>query len=163
MVRYLESATGFVKLGYKISGDTGKLTLLETTHDYKQAMDRIVQRASVARSRAVSMDVKNLVSASPMNVVTCAYWCPCSKVKPPAPKLRKRSHQDDIPPDIKDDSTQLKAYNQLECTIRCEAHCGHCYIDRVNGLDNHRRLDHAQMSLWAKKIVSLYSSNQEVN
>ncbi|KIL54471.1 hypothetical protein M378DRAFT_92481 [Amanita muscaria Koide BX008] len=74
------------------------------------------------------------------------------KAKPPATKSKKRSHQDDIPPEADGKDTQLKAYNQLECTIRCEAHHGHCFIDCVNGLDNHQRLDHAQMTLWAKKI-----------
>ncbi|KAF8234677.1 hypothetical protein L208DRAFT_1260825, partial [Tricholoma matsutake] len=43
VVGYLETATGVVKLGYKVSGDTGKPTLLETIHDYQQAMDHIVQ------------------------------------------------------------------------------------------------------------------------
>ncbi|KIL54470.1 hypothetical protein M378DRAFT_92482, partial [Amanita muscaria Koide BX008] len=43
VVGYLESATGVVKLGYKVSGDTGKPTHLATIDDYRQAMDRIVQ------------------------------------------------------------------------------------------------------------------------
>ncbi|KAG1837557.1 hypothetical protein DFJ58DRAFT_626668, partial [Suillus subalutaceus] len=32
-------------------------------------------------------------------------------------------------------------------------HHGHCFIDRASGYDNHRHLDHAEMTLWAKKIV----------
>ncbi|KAF8234676.1 hypothetical protein L208DRAFT_1006158, partial [Tricholoma matsutake] len=31
-------------------------------------------------------------------------------------------------------------------------HRRHCFIDCVNGLDNHRQLDHGQITLWAKKI-----------
>ena len=160
VVGYLEN--GSVKLAYKIFGDAGKPTLLETVDDYTQAMERIVQKARVARTRAVSMDVKNIVSIGQMNMVTRTYLLPY-QAKPSA-NLKKRSRQDDIPPalDGKDNSTQHKAYNQLERATQCEAHRGHCFIDRVNGLDNHRRLDHAQMTLWAKKIVSLLNSeNQE--
>lgn len=56
-------------------------------------------------------------------------------------------------------ATQLKAYKQLESTIRCELHRGHCYIDHTSGHDNHRRLDHSEMTLWAKKIVSYTSTS----
>ncbi|EGO04151.1 hypothetical protein SERLA73DRAFT_148783 [Serpula lacrymans var. lacrymans S7.3] len=31
-------------------------------------------------------------------------------------------------------------------------HHGHCFIDRKHGMDNHRRLSHEKMTLWAKKI-----------
>ncbi|KAG1851556.1 hypothetical protein C8R48DRAFT_612642 [Suillus tomentosus] len=63
----------------------------------------------------------------------------------------KASNTYDIPPVTEEDSTQLKAYKQLECHIRCELHRGHCFIDRTSGYDNHHRLDHAEMTLWAKK------------
>ena len=62
VVGYLEDATGTVKLAYKVFGDPGKPTLLETIDDYKQAMEHIVQKARVARTRAVSIDIKNIVS-----------------------------------------------------------------------------------------------------
>ena len=68
-IGYLESATGAVKLAYKIVGDAGKPTLLETIDDYQQAMERIVPKAKVARTRAVSIDVKNVVSVCHMNMV----------------------------------------------------------------------------------------------
>ena len=45
-------------------------------------------------------------------------------------------------------------YKQLESTIQCELHRGHCYINRTSGHDNHCRFDHSEMTLWAKKIVS---------
>ncbi|KAF8872379.1 hypothetical protein BD779DRAFT_1382497, partial [Infundibulicybe gibba] len=32
-------------------------------------------------------------------------------------------------------------------------HKGHCYVDRTSGHDNHRRLNHPEMTLWAKKIA----------
>jgi len=69
---------------------------------------------------------------------------------------RKRRREDDIPPDTStENDTQLKAYKQLESAIRCELHHGHCFVDRTGSIDNHRCLDHSEMTLWAKKIVSL--------
>ncbi|KAG2140437.1 hypothetical protein BD769DRAFT_1335199, partial [Suillus cothurnatus] len=32
-------------------------------------------------------------------------------------------------------------------------HHGHCFIDRTSSYDNHHHLDHAEMTLWAKKIA----------
>jgi hypothetical protein len=75
-----------------------------------------------------------------------------------ATKSKKRSREDDIPPVTKGKvDTQLRAYKQLEVTVRCEMHHGHCFVDRSNGADNHCRLDHAEMTLWAKKTVCLPS------
>ena len=59
-----------MKLAYKIVGDAGKPTLLETIDDYQQAMEHIVRKAKVARTWAVSIDVKNVVSVCHMNMVT---------------------------------------------------------------------------------------------
>ena len=39
--------------------------------------------------------------------------------------------------------------------MRCETHRGHYFVDCTNGVDTHRRLSHVEMTLWAKKIVSL--------
>ncbi|KAI0685878.1 hypothetical protein C8T65DRAFT_701336 [Cerioporus squamosus] len=46
----------------------------------------------------------------------------------------------------------LASYRQLEAHVRCKAHHGHCFISRGDGSDNHHRLDHRQMSLWATKM-----------
>jgi hypothetical protein len=80
------------------------------------------------------------------------------KVKQITTKPKKRTREDDVPPASSDEHpTQLKAYKQLESQIRCKLHHGHCFIDCTSGYDNHRRLDHAEMTLWAKKIVSFAS------
>ncbi|KAG2090411.1 hypothetical protein BD769DRAFT_1679693 [Suillus cothurnatus] len=69
-------------------------------------------------------------------------------------QTEKRTCKDDVPPASSDKHpTQLKAYKQLESQIRCELHHGHCFIDRTSGYDDHCRLDHAEMTLWAKKIA----------
>ena len=72
----------------------------------------------------------------------------------------KCSREEDIPPSEVDEETtsQLKAYQQLDSALRCETHHGHCYVDRQGGHDTHRRLNHGEMSLWSKKIVSTFST-----
>ena len=67
----------------------------------------------------------------------------------------KRKHTyDDQPPADSEVKDQYSAYKLLEASIRCEAHRGHCYIEDVGGRDDHRRLSHQEMTLWAKSIVS---------
>ena len=69
-------------------------------------------------------------------------------------KLNKRRQEEDIPPTDKNSDTQLKAYKQLEANTQCEVHHGHCFISCMGGHDNHCCLDHSEMGLWAKKVVS---------
>ena len=71
------------------------------------------------------------------------------------PNSKKRTRKDDIPPSIDENetNTQYKSYKQLEAMTQCESHHRHCFISRLGGFDNHCRLDHSEMTLWAKKIV----------
>lgn len=69
-------------------------------------------------------------------------------------RAREDSDSDVAPDDNNEADTQLKAYKRLEPAVRCEAHQGHCFIDRTGSQENHRRLTHGEMTLWAKKIVS---------
>jgi len=74
----------------------------------------------------------------------------------------KRSRKEDIPPPVESDdenNAQYAAFKQLEIETQCEAHHGHCYISRDGGSDNHRRLSHQEMTLWAKKMVSYYQKS----
>ncbi len=76
-------------------------------------------------------------------------------------KAKKRIRKDDVPPsdddlESRETNTQLfKSYQQLEKATRCEAHSGHCFVSHSGGIDNHRRLDHAEMTWcqWAKKMA----------
>jgi hypothetical protein len=80
---------------------------------------------------------------------------PLSKVKS---AKEKRRHEDDIPPPVDERvRTQYYAYKQLKAALKCEAHRGHCFVDCSGGCDNHRRLDHQEMTMWAKKIVRIKS------
>ncbi|KAG2140763.1 hypothetical protein BD769DRAFT_1333934, partial [Suillus cothurnatus] len=131
VVAYLDSTTGEVQLVYKFAGDTNRATHLNDAEAFSITMDRLCHKASNARTQVVALEVKNAITTKP----------------------KKRTCEDDVPPASSDEHpTQLKAYKQLESQIRCELHHGHCFIDRTSGYDNHHRLDHAEMTLWAKKI-----------
>lgn len=72
-------------------------------------------------------------------------------------KGKKRSRADDVPDGevAEEVNTQLKAYKQLEAETACHDHPGHhCHVERDGASTKHHRLDHGQMTLWAKSIVS---------
>lgn len=52
-----------VELAYKITGDTGKASHLKTEADFTSAMVRLCQKATTACTRAVGMEIKNIVRA----------------------------------------------------------------------------------------------------
>ncbi|KAG1740559.1 hypothetical protein EDD22DRAFT_738811, partial [Suillus occidentalis] len=138
VLAFLDSAADEVQLVYKFVGDNSRATQLNDVEAFSIAMDCLCHKAFNACTRVVTLEVKN--AAVKQTTTT---------------KANKRTCADDIPPASSDeDVTQLKAYKQLESQIRCELHHGHCFVDRMSGYDNHRRLDHAEMTLWAKKIVT---------
>lgn len=51
-----------IQLVYRVSGDGGGYSALTTEDDFEPAMEKVVARARVARSKAVVVEVKNLVS-----------------------------------------------------------------------------------------------------
>ena len=62
VLQYLESATCEVELTCKVSGDTGKASQMKDEADYKSVIERVCQRAQNAHTRAVSLEIKNIVS-----------------------------------------------------------------------------------------------------
>ena len=58
---HLDSNGVPVELAYKVSGDTGKASHLQNEADFETVIGRVYQRASSARTRAVSMEIKNIV------------------------------------------------------------------------------------------------------
>lgn len=61
VISHLDSHGDPVELAYKVSGDTGKASHLKNEGDYEMAIGRVYQRASNARTRAVGMEIKNIV------------------------------------------------------------------------------------------------------
>ncbi|KAG1859727.1 hypothetical protein F4604DRAFT_1684669 [Suillus subluteus] len=116
---------GIIKSPSVIPGDNSKASHLNDAEAFGIAMDRLCHKGSNACTRVIALEVKNAAA------------------KQTTTKAKKRTCEDDIPPAIDEDSTQLKAYKQLECHIWY----------RTSSYDNHHRLDHAEMTLWAKKIA----------
>ncbi|KAH9166184.1 hypothetical protein EDB89DRAFT_1910890 [Lactarius sanguifluus] len=48
-----------------------------------------------------------------------------------------------------------QAFKELDIKLKCEAHKGHCFVDHSGGCDNHKRLDHRDLTVWAQQIASL--------
>lgn len=60
---HLEDANGPVELACKVTGETGRASHLKNEDDFKSAMGRLCQKANNARSRAVCLEIRNIVSA----------------------------------------------------------------------------------------------------
>ncbi|KAI9443523.1 hypothetical protein H4582DRAFT_2054510 [Lactarius indigo] len=122
-----------VQLGYKLSGDLGKMSYLSSEDEWEAALTRLNAKIIVAR--------KNATKAP-------------SKAPKASGSRGKRRREDNVPPPVNaKQGAVYQAYKELEIALRCEAHRGHCYVDRLGGRDNHKRLDHKAMTFWAKKIT----------
>jgi len=60
VLKHLENPQA-VQLTCKVLGDTGKASYLKDEDDFNTTMERLCQRAMNARTRAVSLEVKNIV------------------------------------------------------------------------------------------------------
>ena len=69
IMRYLENSADEVRLSCKIYGDNSRASLLNDHHDFKAAMDRVCHRAQNARTREISLEIKNIVSRIPVNAI----------------------------------------------------------------------------------------------
>ncbi|KAI9444148.1 hypothetical protein H4582DRAFT_2071725 [Lactarius indigo] len=141
VMKRLRDAVLPVQLGYKLSGDLGKMSYLSSEDEWEAALTRLNAKIIVARKNAVSVEIQNLTKAP-------------SKAPKASGSRGKRRREDDVPPPVNaKQGAVYQAYKELEIALRCEAHRGHCYVDRLGGRDNHKRLDHKAMTFWAKKIT----------
>jgi hypothetical protein len=51
-----------VRLGYRITGDSRAMTYLSCEFEWNAALERVKQKVLAARTHAVSMELKNMVS-----------------------------------------------------------------------------------------------------
>ncbi|KAF8268769.1 hypothetical protein EI94DRAFT_1700017 [Lactarius quietus] len=133
-----------IHLNYQIISDIRTWMELACEADYEAAMLRVGEKALVAWTQKVGMEIKNVV-----------------ETQKPA-KKDKRMWQDDIPPpvvaELKD---QLAHLTELQVHLYCMAHSKpgmkvYCYIEPVGkGVrGGHRQLSNGEMMLWVKYIVS---------
>ncbi|KAH9025883.1 hypothetical protein EDB85DRAFT_2149506 [Lactarius pseudohatsudake] len=132
-----------VQLGYKLSGDIGKMSYLSSEEEWEAALTRLDVKITTARKNAVSIEIQNLTK-------------PLSKVSKVLGSREKRRCQDNIPPAMTAEQRAVhQAFKELDITLKREAHKGHCFVDRSGGRDNHKRLDHRDLTVWAQQIASL--------
>ncbi|KAI9452633.1 hypothetical protein BJY52DRAFT_1226005 [Lactarius psammicola] len=129
-----------VQLAFRVSGVSGKLSYLNDEADWESALNSINTKITTARKNAVSLEVRNIAK-------------PSSKASKASSARGKRRREDDAPPPMSEEQGAWHtAFKELDNALKCEAHGGHCFVDRTGGRDNHQRLDHKIMSLWAKKM-----------
>jgi hypothetical protein len=161
---YLEQLRISIRLGYCISGSSRTPASLTCELDWDQALCRVREKIAVARTRTVTMEIINLVSTScsrrdkkHTDIIT---W----QVKPPLAVRRWDPHNcdNDIPPAP---PTQVKYQQQclleLQRHLLCQEHSKggpptYCWIDSAMATSRggHREVNHLEMTLWAKNIVS---------
>jgi len=144
-----------VELVCKVTSGSGGATQLKTQDDYDAAIERLLLKVQSARTKAVGLEIRNIVRDCLLMEVKCQTNL-LLQAKPAAAskKAGKRKRDEDIPPELDgEQSSQLKSYKMLESTLRCETHSGHCFVTRQGGVDNHYRVDHSEMALWSKKMV----------
>ena len=73
----------------------------------------------------------------------------------------KRRHEDDVPPDPDNETKhQVKCLDDLKKYLVCELHSTsgtpvYCWVDPSGCKKDHEPLNHEDMTLWAKHIVSM--------
>jgi hypothetical protein len=60
--QHIDKPRSDVRLGYRISGDTRAMSYLASEYDWDMLLRHVRERVVVARTRAVMVDVKNMVS-----------------------------------------------------------------------------------------------------
>ncbi|KAI9429411.1 hypothetical protein H4582DRAFT_2089266 [Lactarius indigo] len=143
--RHFERPRSEVRVGYRISGDTGAMSYLASEYDWNDAIARLLGKVRSARTRAVSMEIKNMQPSL------------TSKVHGTKRGKEKRRREDDIPPEATPDT--LDHLLELRQHLLCEAHSkpgkkAYCVVEQSgeNERGGHKELTPAEISLWAKHI-----------
>ena len=63
-----------VHLGYQISGDARALSYLTCEYNWKTVLNRLKEQVVAAWTRAVTMEVMDMVSTDPLNNNKLTYW-----------------------------------------------------------------------------------------
>ncbi|KAH9024084.1 hypothetical protein EDB84DRAFT_1564538 [Lactarius hengduanensis] len=139
-----------VRLGYQVSGGNRTWVSLTCPSDWRVAVANVQEKALVARTRAVAMEIKD------MNTLN-------------RPKARagrgkgkeKRCREDDIPPEAtpeaqRQDEHLLRLQRHLLCN-ECTQSSGlrtYCWIEpaREGVKGGHVEIEHREMTHWAKLI-----------
>lgn len=151
-----------VHLNYWIIADSCAWLDLICEADLAVAMVCVEKKALVARTHVVTMEVKNVVSNGLFSTKKVLTWLQLQKLKVREGKKEKHTHQDDIPPEAPTEmKRQLAHLVDLQTRRQCAIHSKpglrvYCWIEvGKEGVEGgHREMTHAQLTLWAKYIVS---------
>ncbi|KAH9165742.1 hypothetical protein EDB89DRAFT_1911169 [Lactarius sanguifluus] len=138
-----------VRLGYRVSGDNRGWISLTCPSDWKVAIANVREKALAARTRAVTMEIKDV---STLNR---------PKIHGKGKGKGKRSCDDDIPPEAtpeakSQDNHLLNLQSHLLCNA-CSKSSGlrkYCWIEPArDGVEGgHIDIEHREMTNWAKLI-----------
>ncbi|KAI9440579.1 hypothetical protein H4582DRAFT_2055924 [Lactarius indigo] len=149
--RHLNGPHSEVRLVFRISGEGGAWTGLGSEYDWADAIARLIEKIRSARTRAVSMEVKDIHESTRMKAQS-------SKGKGKGKEKRRR--EDDIPPALSPDmARQLDCLIKLQQHLACDKHSRpgkktYCRVTS-SGEDTsggHKELTHEEMTLWAKHM-----------
>ena len=170
---YIRKPRAEIQLGYCF-GETGVMTYLADKSDWDKAMCQLQGRIKAARTCAVSMEIKHIVSS--MHKLTTRKYSQFlqlksthangTKARGPAKGKEKRRRQDNVPsePDqeMKDQlDCLLELRNHLECVVHSKPGMKvFCWIDPLRNKRGHCDVSHQEMTLWAKQIVGTRISSE---
>ncbi|KAH9007421.1 hypothetical protein EDB84DRAFT_1572907 [Lactarius hengduanensis] len=100
-----------VQVGYRISGEAGAMSYLASENDWDNAIAQLLGKVRSARTRAVSMEIKNMHESARTRG---------SKVYGPKKGKEKRRREDDVPPELTQD--MLDHLLELQQHLLCETH-----------------------------------------
>ncbi|KAH9040366.1 hypothetical protein EDB85DRAFT_1886896 [Lactarius pseudohatsudake] len=138
-----------VHLGYRVSGGNQTWVSLTCPSDWKEAVANVQEKILVARTCAVSMEIKDV---STLNR---------PKARKKGKGKEKRSHDDDIPPEA---TPEVKCQDDhllsLQRHLLCDEHSKasglrtYCWIEPAKpGVEGgHIPIEHMEMTMWAKFI-----------
>ncbi|KAI9447828.1 hypothetical protein H4582DRAFT_2068416 [Lactarius indigo] len=139
-----------VRLGYRVSGGNRTWVSLTCPSDWKVAVATVQEKALVARTRTVTMEIKDVSMLGQLKT--------CGKGK----KKEKRSRDDDIPPEATPEAkSQYNHLLSLQRHLLCSEHSKaaglrkYCWIEPSSpGIQGgHKDIKHGEMTLWAKLIA----------
>ncbi|KAH9038163.1 hypothetical protein EDB84DRAFT_1560452 [Lactarius hengduanensis] len=146
--RHFDRPCSEIQVGYRISGETGAMSYLASEYDWNNAIAQLLGKVRSARTRAVSMEVKNMHESARARA---------SKAHGPKGKGKHR-REDDIPPEPTLD--MLDHLLHLQQHLLCQEHSRpgkktFCVVTQSGEKERggHDEVTYEEMTLWAKHIL----------
>lgn len=164
-LRHIDQPRDDVRLVYRVSGSARAMSSLTCEYDWNAALRSVKEKVMTARTRAVFIEVKNVVSNGSLinrKLTYCSWQMQGSTQRKRGKRQEKRHRDDDIPPEPAPEvKNQYNCLVELQQYLLCQVHSmkgmsTYCWVepatDRTRG--GHREMTHEEMTLWAKHMVS---------